>query len=224
MGILGRIGDLVKSNVNDVIDKAEHPEKLLKQMIRDLDDCIDDAKKEAVRALAELEKQEKQVEAKAREVADWLGRAELALKGGNEDMARKALERKVEHEKTLSALQDRADQVRLGADSLKASIKDMQDKATEARNRLSSLQTRSAAATATSRAQKVMDKLNAPDGGAAKFDKISRRIGDLERENAVRSAVNEIASQEADAEKSFVELEKKAAVDSELESLRNRLK
>lgn len=224
MGILGRIADLVKSNVNDVIDKAENPEKLLKQMIRDLDDCIDDAKKEAVRALAELEKQEKQVEAKAREVAEWLSRAELALKGGNEDLARKALERKVEHEKTLTVLQDRADQVRAGADSLKASIQDMQGKATDARARLSALQARCAAAGVTSRAQKAMEKLNAPDGGAAKFEKISRRIDDLERENEVRSAVNAIAGQDAADEKAFEQMEKKATVESELEGLRNRLK
>lgn len=219
MGILGRLNNLIKSNINDGLDKAEHPEKMLKQMIRDIDECVDAAQADAARILADIARFDREIEEKAREIAQWQERAQLALQQGNEEMARRALERKLGHEKELRQLEEQADQVRESAESLKADIARMRQKAGEARNKISALAARSGAAESAGRAQKALERLSAPSGAAARFDKIEREIGDIER---MAQARKELAKIPGDTEKDFHELENKAAVESELATLKNR--
>ncbi|MCX7934609.1 MAG: PspA/IM30 family protein, partial [Planctomycetota bacterium] len=99
MGIFGRIVDVISANLNDLVDRAENPEKMLKQIIREIEESIDKCKQEMAKVLAEARHLDKEVDAKVKEVEEWQKRAELAVDQSNDDLARKAIERKLTHAK-----------------------------------------------------------------------------------------------------------------------------
>ena len=104
MGLLERVGTLVRANLNDLIDKAEHPSKMIKQVILDMENQLLQVKTQVAISIADqhmLEKKEKENDDKA---ADWLRKAELAVDRGQDDLARAALERQKASERTAGEL------------------------------------------------------------------------------------------------------------------------
>jgi len=221
MGMFGRIADVVNANVNDLIDKAENPEKMLKQIIREIEDNIDKAKKETVNILAQAKRLEKEVDAKAKQVDEWVRRAELAVDQANDDLARKALERKLTHEKELSVLQDQLADTQAAAEQMKNNVHLLQDKLTEARAKLTSLAARSAAAKTAKTVQKRVAELADPSKALGKLEKFERRVEDAEAEAKAMGAMN---AAKDEVEREFSDLEKKRTLDDELAALKAKRK
>src|SRR5207247_5749158 len=104
MGLLERVGTLVRANLNDLIDKAENPSKMIKQVILDMENQLLQVKTQVAISIADqhmLEKKEKEHEEKA---VDWLRKAELAVDRGQDDLARAALERQKGSERTADSI------------------------------------------------------------------------------------------------------------------------
>jgi phage shock protein A len=135
MALLERVSTLIRANLNDLIDKAEEPEKMIKQVILDIENQLIQVKTQVAVALADrhlLEKKRKEIEGKA---AEWLQKAELAVDKGNDDLARAALERSLEHQKMAGSLKAQEADQNAQAESLKSSLKTLGDKLAEAQTK-----------------------------------------------------------------------------------------
>src|SRR5207244_5760138 len=96
--IFKRINDVITANINELIDRVEDPERMIKQIIREMEDNIRKAKEGVIEAIASEKQLQKHLENHRRQSAEWLKRAEEALQANKEDLARAALARKKEHE------------------------------------------------------------------------------------------------------------------------------
>src|SRR5690554_6936042 len=97
MSIFARMGTLLKANINDVISKAEDPEKILNQLIVDMKEQLISAKKQVAVAIADEKRLKKQYDSEALKAAEWEKKAMLAVRAGRDDLAKEALSRKQEH-------------------------------------------------------------------------------------------------------------------------------
>jgi len=135
MALVERVTTLIRANINDLIDKAEDPEKLIKQVITDMENQLIQVKTQFAVALADqqlLEKKRKETEEKA---AEWMQKAELAVDKGKEDLARAALERSLGHTQMVgNIIQQEADQ-KVQTEILKASLKKLGEKLAEAQSK-----------------------------------------------------------------------------------------
>jgi len=132
MALLERVTTLIRANLNDLIDRAEEPEKLIKQVIVDMENQLLQVKTQVAVALADqhlLEKKRKEMEDKA---AEWMQKAELAVAKDKEDLARAALERSISHRQLAENFRQQQAEQKAQAETLKASLKTLGDKLAEA--------------------------------------------------------------------------------------------
>ena len=128
MGLLERVSTLVKANLNDLIDKAENPSKMIKQVILDMENQLLQVKTQVAISIADqhmLEKKEKEHDEKA---AEWLRKAELAVDRGQDDLARAALERQKASERTVESFRQQVADQRAQVTTLKAALGKLEQK------------------------------------------------------------------------------------------------
>ncbi len=133
MGVLSRISTLIKSNLNDMISRAEDPEKILAQSIVDMQDNLKQAKREVVETLAQQKVLEKKLATVHREAEQWEAKAISAVQGGDDDLAREALQRKKATDSRASAMADQVGIQKDYVDTLKASLSALEKKIEEAK-------------------------------------------------------------------------------------------
>jgi phage shock protein A len=174
MGLMERVSALVRANLNDLVDKAEDPEKMLKQVILDMENQLMQVKTQVAIAIADehlLAKKEKENEAK---IADWMRKAELAVDKNQDDLARAALDRVETFRRMTDALTQQVDDQRAQADALKNALRKLETKLAEARHRnelLIAQHRRSRAAQKAAEAQLVVN-----DKHSATLDRMQNRI------------------------------------------------
>src|SRR5512144_255958 len=98
MGIFSRLGTLIKSNINDLISKAEDPEKMLNQVLVDMKNQLVEAKKQVAVAIGDEKRLKKQLDDQVAQAREWERKAMLAVQSGDDNLAREALMRQKEHE------------------------------------------------------------------------------------------------------------------------------
>ena len=134
MGIFQKLSTLIRSNINDLISRAENPEKMLTQIILDMRDQLGRAKREVAAAIADERKLKQQLEDEVKQARDWEQRAMLAVRENRDDLAKQALMRQQEHAERANTL-DHAWRSQAGEiDKLKASLRQLNDKIDEARS------------------------------------------------------------------------------------------
>src|SRR5688500_14826881 len=106
MGIFARIARLIKSNINDMISRSEDPEKMLNQIVVDMNTQLIEAKKQVAASIADEKRLAKQVEQEAANAAEWERRAMLAVRAGDDNLAKEALSRKKEHQTLADSYKD----------------------------------------------------------------------------------------------------------------------
>jgi phage shock protein A len=132
MALLERVTTLILANLNDLIDKAEDPEKMMKQVILDMENQLIQVKTQVAVALADqhvLEKKRKEMEQKA---AEWMQKAEIAVDKGKDDLARAALERLMVHQKMAESFKEQEADQKAQAEVMKSSLKSLGEKLAEA--------------------------------------------------------------------------------------------
>jgi len=214
MALLERVSTLVRANLNDLIDKAEDPEKMIKQVILDMQNQLLQVKTQVAIAIADqhlLEKKQKENEDK---VAEWMRKAELAVDKKQDDLARAALQR-VESYRDLSGnfAQQVTDQ-KAQVESLKIALRQLDQKLAEAQAKADLLIAQHRRARAVGKASDA--KINIGDGSkAAAFDRMKHKVV---REEAVSQAKADIAVD--DVEDRLAALEKEDRIEQLLGELK----
>ncbi|HXW91969.1 MAG TPA: PspA/IM30 family protein [Terriglobales bacterium] len=214
MALLERVSTLVRANLNDLIDKAEHPEKMIKQVILDMHNQLLQVKTQVAIAIADqhlLERKQKDNEAK---VAEWMRKAELAVGKKQDDLARAALQR-AESYRELSEgfVQQIADQ-KAQVDSLKTALRQLEQKLAEAQGKADLLVAQHRRARAVGKASEA--RMAGSNGASATaFDRMRRKVAHQE---ALSHAQSEVAAE--DIEGRLAELEKQDRIERLLAELK----
>ena len=217
--IFDRIADILKANINDMIDKAEDPVKMVKQMIIEMEEQVDDATQALGQAMGSQKIAAKQLaDAKAKS-ADWDDKAKLALKNGDEELARKALNAKVGIDEQVTQLQASYDNIATQVNKLKDQVTDLKIKLDEARSRQNVLIARAKMADAATGVATAISSTST-DSAFAKLDRMEAKITEKE---AIAEAYTEMNGTDSVAANDFAEMEKTAAVDAEMARIKAEL-
>jgi phage shock protein A len=211
MGLFKRIGDIVSANLNEMVESYEDPETMLKQAVREMEASIETARRDVAKSMAQQKMLSKQLAENERQAEQWQQRAESAVESGDDNLARKALVRKQEHDKIVDALRDQHAASSESSQTLRRQLEAMQAKLADAKRRIGTLTARRKAAAVRSRAQlcKVDPQWN--DDAFAKFDRLREKVEMAEAEaDALRELCGEaslVAQPHAENHQFDVELE-----------------
>ena len=133
MALLERVSTLLRANLNDLIEKAENPERLLKQLVLDMENQLMQVKTQVAIAIADQHLLERKRKEHQDENAEWKRKAELAVQKGHDDMARAALERALTVERLAKGFAQQAEDQKLEADTLRQTLRKLEQKLSETR-------------------------------------------------------------------------------------------
>jgi phage shock protein A len=190
MGIFQKLSTLLKSNINDLISRAENPEKMLNQIILDMRDQLAKAKREVAAAIADERKLRGQLDDEAKQARDWEHRAMLAVKEGRDDLAKQALVRQQEHAERAGALEQTWRAQAQETEKLKASLRQLNEKIEEAKRKRNLLIAKQKRAQASRRIHETMSGLSDTSAFEA-FNRMAEKIEESERRNLAAAEVNE---------------------------------
>ncbi len=221
MGMLDRFTDIVKANINELLDRAEDPAKMVDQYLRDLTESLAEVKQETAGVIAEEKRTQRQVEDNEAEVAKYEDLARQALKAGNEDDARTFLAKKQQ-------LVAKGDGLRAAADAAHENASKMRQMHDKLVGDIEALKGRREAIKAKVAVAKTQDKVNkvssAGDraaGAMSAFDRMEAKADEmLDRSNAMSELRDEPKDAAAELEKKYAEAGSTAAVDEELARLK----
>ncbi|MBW4642892.1 MAG: PspA/IM30 family protein [Goleter apudmare HA4340-LM2] len=217
MGLFDRIKRVVSANLNDLVNKAEDPEKMLEQAILEMQEDLVQLRQGVAQAIAAQKRTEKQYNDAQNEINKWQRNAQLALQKGDENLARQALERKKTYTETGTALKTSLDQQNIQVETLKRNLIQLESKISEAKTKKEMLKARITTAKAQEQLQGMVSGMNTSSAMAA-FERMEEKV--LMQEARAQSA-GELAS--ADLETQFAQLESGSDVDDELAALKASL-
>lgn len=218
MSIFARISDIFKANVNDMLDKAEDPEKMLKQMVIEMEESVNKTTMAVAQAIANEVSLQKKLEKARKDKTEWEQKAMQALTAGREDLARAALEKKNIIDKNIVDLEPIHAQAKETTNNLRIQLDKLKSKLDEARTRQSTLIARSQAAKAQ---KQIAQQLSGVGSDAfSKFDKFEQKIEKLESEAV---AFEQLAGENSSLDDEFKKLGTSSSVDSELLALKAKM-
>jgi phage shock protein A len=205
MGIFHKLSTVIKSNINDLISRAENPEKMLNQIIIDMRDQLAKAKREVAGAIADERKLKSQLDTEVKQARDWQHRAMLAVKEGRDDLAKQALIRQKEHTDRAHVLQQTWEAQAGETEKLKGSLRQLNDKIEEAKRKRNLLVAKQKRAQAQRRIHETMSGLSDTSAFEA-FNRMADKIEEEERRSVAHAEVNEALSGDT-LETEFLRLE-----------------
>ena len=217
MGLFDRITRLIKANLNDLVSKAEDPEKILEQAILDMQEDLVQLRQAVAQAIATQKRSEQQYNQNQSQPNQWEARAKLALQKGDENLAREALQRKKGYAETASTIKLTLEQQAGQVDALKRNLIQLESKISEAKTKKNMLKARAQAAKANEQLQGLLGNIN-PSGATAAFERMEEKVSLME---ARSQAASELTGN--DFENRFAALEASSDVDAELEALKASL-
>ena len=223
MGILERISSLLKANINDLLDKAEDPEKMLNQLIRDMEEGHREAREQVINAMADQKRLEKKYLANLNLAKEWEHKAEVAVQSSDEDLARKALKRAQDYEELSNDLKLALDKQEDSVADLRVQLVALQAKIEEAKQKRGVLAARHRRLKAEEKSRESASGLKATDEAFAAFQRMEDRI---ELEEMRMEAVAELAELDEEAEAVEARLAQEEAelqIEERLSALKARL-
>jgi phage shock protein A len=205
MGIFTKLSTLIKSNINDLISRAENPEKMLNQIILDMRDQLAKAKREVAAAIADERKLKSQLETEVKQARDWQHRAMLAVKEGRDDLAKQALIRQKEHTERAQVFQNTWESQAAETEKLKGSLRQLNDKIEEAKRKRNLLIAKQKRAQAQRRIHETMSGLSDTSAFEA-FNRMADKIEEEERRTLAEAEVTEAIAGDT-VESEFLRLE-----------------
>jgi phage shock protein A len=221
MGIFDRFSTLLRSNINDLISRAENPEKMLNQLIVDMKGQLAKAKQQVASAIADEKKLQADAEALKKQAEDWERRAMLAVQEGRDDLAKQALGRYNEHLQGAQQLHETWLKHKAETDALKLSLRQLNDKIEEAKRKKNILVARAKRAEAQARIQETMSGMS-DKSAFESFERMAEKIEATERKATAAAELNEEVSGDFLA-KQFEALEYKGSSDQQLLELKQRM-
>src|SRR5262249_61810335 len=221
MGIFARLATLIKSNLNDLISRSEDPEKMLNQVVIDMANQLIEAKKQVAVSIADEKRLAKQAEQEAANAAEWERRAMLAIKAGDDVLAKEALNRKKEHDALATTLKDQWQKQKNAVDQLKTALRMLNSKIEEAKRKKNVLIARKKRAEAQKAIQETMSGINSASAFET-FDRMAQKIDQIEAEAEAAGEIAEQYTGDTLAHR-FGELEQTAGAEDELVALKRKM-
>ena len=221
MGILNKLSTLLRSNLNDLIARAENPEKMLNQIILDMRDQLAKAKQEVAVAIADERKLKAQAEEEGKQAQDWERRAMLAVRESRDDLAKQALQRQEEYAGRAQSLYETWQRQAQETERLKESLRQLNAKIEEARRKKNLLIAKQKRAEAQKRIHETMTGLSDKSAFEA-FDRIAQRVEETERLALASAEVTEELGTDH-LEKEFKMLEVGTDTDTRLIELKRKM-
>lgn len=181
MGIFTRFRDIISSNINAILDKAEDPEKLIKLMIREMEDTLVEIKAACAGAMASSKKAQRQLDTLHDRIRYWEEKAGLAVKKGRDNLAREALVEKRRYARRMDSLENELAEHNLLVEQYQADIRQLEDKLKSARDKQRLLVQRHIHANQKRRAQEEIRRVDSSEA-MLKFDELENRIERMEAE------------------------------------------
>jgi phage shock protein A len=214
MALLERVGTLIRANLNDLIDKAEEPEKMIKQVILDMQNQLLQVKTQVAIAIADQHVLERKQAENDQKHAEWTRKAELAVDKGQDDLARAALDRAVNYKQLQESFAQQVADQKVQVEELKTALHKLEQKLLEARSMSDVLIAQHRRARALSKASDA--RMAMADGSsAAVFDRMHRKV---QHSEAVSQAKSEMLA--GDTEDKLAALEKEDRVEQMLTELK----
>ena len=221
MAILDRITMVIRSNLNALINQAEDPEKMLDQILIDMRQQLQEAKRDVAVAIADEKRLAAQVEAALDQAQEWDRRAVLAVQRGEDDLAREALRRKAEQEQLAASYKTQWEAQKTSTDNLKNALRALSEKIEEAARKRNLLVARQKRAQAQKHIHEVMSGLSDTSAFEA-FDRMAARVDQVEAQAAATVEISQELSGET-TEQRFRALEGSVDVERELIALKARV-
>lgn len=179
MGIFSRFTDIVNSNINALLDKAEDPEKMVRLIIQEMEDTLVEVRSTSARLIAEKKDSERQLSRIAQETADWEAKAELALSKDREDLARLALIEKNKAAEQQAAIATDIARLEEHLTRLNEEVGQLQSKLADAKARQKTIIMRQRAVASRLDVKKTIDS-GKIDDAMYRFERFEAKIDDLE--------------------------------------------
>ena len=221
MSIFGRLGTLLKANINDMISKAEDPQKILAQLIIEMQEQLIQSKKMVAVAIADEKRLKKQLTQQLRLAKEWERKAMLAVRSGNDDLARQALQRKQEYDNLCAEYQKQWESQAGAAKQLRATLMQLNSKIEEAKRKKNLLIARAKRAEAQKKIQATLHGLS-DNNAFDTFDRMSEKVDRMESEAEAQA---ELAADMggADLDGQFAKLEQTSGADDALSALKAKM-
>jgi phage shock protein A len=191
MGLFSRLGALIKSNLNDLISKAEDPEKMLNQVLVDMKTQLVEAKKQVAVAIGDEKRLKKQWDEQVAQAREWERKAMLAVQAGDDELAKEALTRAKEHEELSAQFEGQWVHQKDAVEKLKSQLRVLNNKIEEAKRKRNILIARQKRA----EAQKTIQTTMAGLSDTSAFDTFDRMAEKIEAIEAEAEANNELAGE-----------------------------
>ena len=216
MGIFSRFSDIVNSNINAILDKAEDPEKLVRLMIQEMEDTLVEVRSTAARAIADRKEISRSLTSLEQEARDWQAKAELALDKEREDLAKAALAEKARVVAAAESLRKQQQIIGEGLEKLNDDIVRLEEKLVDAKTRQQAISARHQTAARRLEVRKRLHSYRIDDA-FIKFDQFEKRIDDLEAH-----AESYDLGVKKELKDEFTDLENEDAVAKELRELKSK--
>jgi phage shock protein A len=217
MALMERVTTLLRANLNDLVDKAENPEKMLKQLVLDMENQLLQVKTQVAIAIADQHLLERKTAEHETAAADWKNKAALAVARGRDDMAREALERSLSHVEMGKSFVQQLEDQRGEAEALRSAFLKLQQKLTETRAHCDLLMAEHRRARAVGKSQQAQAAARTAKGTAS-IDRYKSRIN---LQQAVNQAGKELTAGDS-LEDRFAMLERDQRVEALLEELKSK--
>ncbi|GAB55586.1 phage shock protein A [Glaciecola punicea ACAM 611] len=216
MGIFSRFTDIINSNINAILDKAEDPEKMVRLIIQEMEDTLVEVRSASAKTIANKKDVVHQINKYESQAADWEAKAELALSKEREDLARAALQERKKAAEAAVTLNNELGLIDSELSKLQTETGQLQDKLADAKSRQKTIIMRQKTVSSRLEVKKRLDS-STVDDAMGRFEQFERKIGDLESQVeaydvGTRSLKDEIARLEADSK-----------IDDELAALKQRM-
>ncbi len=217
MGIFSRLNDIINSNLNVMLDKAENPEKIIRLVIQEMEDTLVEVRSDAARTIADKKKLQRKIDLMGREVNEWQRKAELAIAKSREDLARAALTEKHNLEKAGETLEQDLVELEHHLAKLNEDIGQLQAKLDDAKNRHKAMTLKHDTVSGRLKTRsklhddRISDALGRFEGIEEKIDQMEGKVDafDIGRDPSL--------------DDQFAELEAEDVIDDELQKLKAKL-
>lgn len=215
MGLLDRVARVVRAKVNDWVGKTEDPEQVLQQVVQQMEDDLISLRQSIAQAIATRKRTERQASQAETVAEEWYRRAEIALKEGNEALAKDALTNRQTYLDTANALKNQLSQQANVVVQLKDNMRKLEGKLAEAKAQKDLYIARARSAQAS---RQLNEMLSGTGESRAALDRMGQKVTQLEAEAKAIAEVNSDSLEEQ-----FAALERDSPVDRELSAMKARL-
>jgi len=216
MGIFSRFSDIVNSNINAILDKAEDPEKIVRLMIQEMEETLVEVRSAAARAIADKKELTRNLATLENEAKDWESKAELAIDKGRDDLAKAALAEKARVQTAMRSLESEHRTITEGLAKLNEDIARLEEKLADAKARRNAILARHQTAAKRLEVRKRLHDYRIDDA-FVRFEQFERRMEGFEAQVEAYDLGNK-----KDLKREFSELEASEAIEQELKNLKSR--